>query len=383
MLRGSAPWVLVAVLSLAAYVVNRYLVDPRIVDLATYRAEGAALREHRNLYGDIGAPAGLLATYPPFAAVLFVPLSLLSWPATQVVGNVVGGGLVGLVAWQSCRLAGIGRDRLLAATLALAAVALWCEPVYNTLSFGQVNLGVVALVLSDFLRPAGSRWRGVGTGLATGIKVAPGVVVLYLLLTGRLRMAATAAGTFVLTIAVSALLTPGGTKAYWTDLLFDTDRVGDVANGTNQSVQGMIARLTRTNAVSHAGTAAAFLALVLAAACAVYAYRRLGDPWGLCVIAVGGLLASPISWSHHWVWCVPLTAVVVAHRPRWLPLVLVYWSWLGFLLSRRASEILHFPAWQLFATNWYVVFGAAFVALAFVTARRVEGPARQPVLATT
>lgn len=33
---------------------------------------------------------------------------------------------------------------------------------------------------------------------------------------------------------------------------------------------------------------------------------RTGDFWGVQVTALVSLLVSPISWSHHWVWCVPL-----------------------------------------------------------------------------
>lgn len=31
-------------------------------------------------------------------------------------------------------------------------------------------------------------------------------------------------------------------------------------------------------------------------------------------VAVGGLRASPVSWSHHWVWCVPLVMELFARR---------------------------------------------------------------------
>ena len=41
-----------------------------------------------------------------------------------------------------------------------------------------------------------------------------------------------------------------------------------------------------------------------------------GDAWGLLVAALTGLLVSPISWSHHWVWCVPLLALALVRGAR-------------------------------------------------------------------
>jgi alpha-1,2-mannosyltransferase len=363
-----------AAVSVAAYVVVRWLVHLPLVDLATYRAEGLAVREGVGLYGQIGAPAHLLATYPPFAAILFVPLSYLSWAESQLLANVANVLLVALAAWQCSRLVGIDRARIVDTTIGLAAVSLWSEPVYNTLGYGQVNLVLLCLVLWDFLRPAGSKWRGVGIGIAAGIKLTPGAVIVYLLLTRRFRMALTSGLTFLLTIAMSLLVLPTSTGRYWTKLLLDTTRMGDLANGTNQSVQGMLARLTGSNEIARGWTLAAALVFVIAALSSVYVYRRLGEAWGLTVIAVGGLLASPISWSHHWVWCIPIAAVLVARKPRWLALVAVFWAWIAAVsrFPRRADDILVLPPWERALTNWYVLFGVAWVIFAVIVAHRFE-----------
>ncbi|WP_375490180.1 glycosyltransferase 87 family protein [uncultured Jatrophihabitans sp.] len=363
--------VAVALGSLVAYLLLRWLEAPSMVDLATYRAEGAAIRHGHPLYASIHAPGGLLATYPPFAALVFVPLSFLSWTVTQLIGNAVDLALVGVVAWLSCRFAGVDRARLVDGALLLAGAALWCEPVFDTLSFGQVNLAVVALVLADFARPPGARGRGVGIGLAAAIKVAPGIFVVYLLVTGRYRMARNAIVTFVVTVLLSGAVDFSDTKLYWTKLLFDTGRVGDIANGTNQTVQGAVARLSRDDVTSRAGTVGAFVTLVLLLVGAALVYRRLGDRWGLTVAAVAGLLASPISWSHHWVWCVPMLAVAATQRSRAAVLAVGFWLWLPFAVSRRATDIRLFPTWELLWTNWYVVFGASWVVAAVVKARRV------------
>jgi alpha-1,2-mannosyltransferase len=52
--------------------------------------------------------------------------------------------------------------------------------------------------------------------------------------------------------------------------------------------------------------------MALAVWCALRAHRR-GDTLGaLLAIAFLGLLASPVSWTHHWVWLAPLLIWLLA-----------------------------------------------------------------------
>jgi alpha-1,2-mannosyltransferase len=359
-----------ACFSLAVYLVVRSLVDPAMIDFAIYRIEGDAVRNGISLYSHLDTPQDFQATYPPFAAILFVPISLIPWLASQVIANAINIALIWVVSWQSCRLVGVPDRRLPDLSLLLAAVSIWAEPVYTTLGNGQINLVLLALVLADFLRSDDSRWRGIGIGIATGIKVTPGVFVLYLLLTRRFRMAATAVVTFALTVAVSTAVVPSDTWKFWSKILFDTSRVGELANSTNQSVQGLLARATRSIDLASGWALLAGLAAVVAIGVAVFAYRRLGDAWGLPVAAVAGLLGSPIAWTHHWVWCIPITALLVTRLPRWSPIVLIFWTFALFYLPHKAPQVLTFPDWKLALTQWYALFGLVFVALAFVTARR-------------
>lgn len=378
-----------AVVSLAAYLVVRSLVDPAMTDFAVYRAEGDAIRSGIDLYGHLNTPQGFLAVYPPFAAICFVPISLVPWQLSQVLANAANLGLMVLVARQSCRLAGLSRATLGTAALALAAVCLWAEPVNTTLGNGQINLALLALVLSDFTRPEPYRWRGVGIGIAAGLKVTPGVFIVYLLLTRRWRAAATALAAFAATLAVSAAVVPSATWRFWTRYLFDTQRVGadshgagGLANSTNQSMQGLLARATRSLGLGVGPGLAAIAALVALAglAVAVLAHRRAGDAWGVPSCAVAGLLGSPIAWTHHWVWCVPITVLLVSRRPHWAPVVLIFWTFAVFYFPHSPPSVVAFPDWKLALTNWYVLFGVVFLALA-ATARGTGGSARQPALA--
>lgn len=364
-------WVVgLACVSLAGYLVVRALVDPGMIDFAIYRIEGDAVRHGIDLYSHLDTPQNFQATYPPFAAILFVPISLIPWLAGQVLANVVNLALIGLVSWQSCRLVGVPNDRLPDTALALAAVSIWAEPVYTTLGNGQINLVLLALVLADFLRPESSRWRGVGIGIATGIKVTPGLFVIYLLFTRRFRMAATAIVSFLMTVAVSAAVVPSDTWRFWTKILFDTSRVGQLANSTNQSMHGLLARASRSVDLGSGWALLAGLVALAALAVAVFAYRRLGDAWGLPVAAVAGLLGSPIAWTHHWVWCVPITVLLFTRLRRWTPIVLIFWTFALFYFQHKAAQVLRFPDWKLALTQWYALFGVVFVVLAMITASR-------------
>jgi alpha-1,2-mannosyltransferase len=112
------------------------------------------------------------------------------------------------------------------------------------------------------------------------------------------------------------------------------------------------------------------LVLVLGLTIATLAYRRLGDRWGLPACAVTGLLSSPIAWSHHWVWCVPIVALLWVEARRWvIPAVLIFWSFAVWAVPHQNGEELHFSVLQIALSEWYIVFGLGFLAL---TAYRVR-----------
>ena len=155
-----------AVPSLLGYVVFELTLDtPSFVDLWVYRAEGLAVRDGLDLYGPLPGVHGV-NTYPPFAALLFVPATFISITGLKVLSVVANLALLFVVSWQSVRRVRGAGPRTAVAGCALAAVALWTEPVITTISYGQINLLLLALVLWDFNLPPDSRLRGVGVGLA-------------------------------------------------------------------------------------------------------------------------------------------------------------------------------------------------------------------------
>jgi len=247
-------------------------------------------------------------TYPPFAAALF-RLGITGTEGWLAAGITVASScaLVVLV-WLSLTAAGV-RPRP-ETVFAVAAVSTLLWPVAYTLHLGEINLIVAAAVGSDLLRRRDSGWwQGIGTGVAAGIKLTPLIFVIYLLITRRLRAAATAAGAFAATVAAGWLLLPASSRVYWLNGVFAAqNRVGNAANPSNQSLAGAVARLAggSLTGVHDWWLAAAVICGLAGLAVAAWAHQRGWRLAGVCCCAITGLLVSPFSWAHHWVWAVPL-----------------------------------------------------------------------------
>ncbi|MGK5740955.1 glycosyltransferase 87 family protein [Micromonospora sp. URMC 103] len=258
-------------------------------------------------------------TYPPFAAVSMLPMAALAWYPTIAVNLlltvVATAFLLALLVDPLARRE--GWSRWYAFGLAACLLA-GLNPVRDTISFGQVNLLLVALVYADlWLLERGHRAAGIGIGLAAAIKLTPAVFVGYLLVTRRWRAAATAAGAFVAATVLAAAAAPGASRTFFTEALWDTDRVGQLAYVSNQSLLGLVARLHPEHP-----DRPLWLALV-AATLAVWIVRarraaRAGDERaGFALTGVVACLVSPVTWVHHLVWLVPgLVVVAAAALPR-------------------------------------------------------------------
>lgn len=333
----------VCLLSFAAFWIAQRAYGVSMIDLMVYRAEGWTVRSGDDLYAMRATYAELPTTYPPFAALLFMPLTLLGVADMRTVATAAN--LVLLVALVHLSLRLLGRPLRAprpAAILLLASVAVWCEPVWTTLRYGQINLLLAVLVLWDLSRPSGHRWAGVGIGVAAGIKLTPALFAVFLALWGavegwqrlrrtgnraalwnhRLRQATVATVTFLGTALFTALVLPRDSERFWTDAVFQSGRVGRAEIVDNQSLSGVAARLLHTSDPGWLWTGLALSAAVLglgsAVAAALAGPRRLpyAYGWAAMACAVTALLVSPISWSHHWVWCVPLLLLLGAEAHR-------------------------------------------------------------------
>ncbi|MEV6353357.1 glycosyltransferase 87 family protein [Streptomyces hydrogenans] len=323
------PWPLVAaaavcLVSFAAFWVAQRVAHVNMLDVMVYRAEAETLRAGDDLYAMRATSANLAMTYPPFAAVLFLPLTLVGVPLMRTLSTAGNLLLVLALVRLSLQLvrpalaSPARRADLWRTTLWVAAAVVWCEPVWTTLRYGQINLLVAVPVLWDFTRREGSRWAGLGIGLATAVKLTPGLFVVLLLAAGLLlwrrdrgmnqwlRTALTATGVFLVTTLAMVVALPADSKTFWTRTLFETGRVGHAEETANQSLSGVLARLMHTDAPGLWWLATAVLLGGAAMALAIRAAVRGDKAVAVVVTAFTALMVSPISWSHHWVWCVPL-----------------------------------------------------------------------------
>jgi alpha-1,2-mannosyltransferase len=237
-------------------------------------------------------------TYPPFAALMFSPLALTSWPIAVAVGLAVNAGcVVLLVRWFLVpMLQRRGWPRWTPCALGFLALLVF-EPVRDTVSYGQINLVLLVLVCAGLRYP---RLAGVGIGLAAAIKLTPAVFIGYLLLSRRYRAAATAAGTSAGATIVAFLLAPDASRVFWTSAVWDTGRVGKLYYVSNQSLRGVLARLEAPEMWWLVA-----VALVVTYWCWWVRTRRPDAMAGYAVTGAVGCLISPVTWVHHLVWLLP------------------------------------------------------------------------------
>lgn len=289
-----------------------------MVDLRIYRSAGSEAAHGHRLYQDYYSSAKLPFTYPPFAALLFAAIpAAIRFRTVEFAVTVCGVLSLVAVAWLSWGRLGyrVSAGRI-GATALIAAVALWTEPVQQTFWYGQVNLVLMAAIVADLSMPEHWRVKGILTGLAAGFKLTPAVFIAYLLLTGRYRAALSSLGAFGATVAGCFLIMPTESRQYWGGLFFQSNRVGGIQFAGDQSLHGWIQRtLDGGPAATPVWLAAAFMMGVAGLLLAAWQYRAGNELLSILVTAVTGLLVSPISWSHHWVWV--LVALVPAAEQVW------------------------------------------------------------------
>jgi len=299
-------------------------IDP--VDLRVYRDGGLIVRHLRFYHPHRPSPLydwpgfeGLPFTYPPFAAMVFTVLTWISfWTLWKIS---IGVSIAALLATIWMTFGGLGyRPGLarLGATLLLAAALFWTEPVQRTLYVGQVELVLMALVIWDQCQPDRRWWKGAGIGLAAGIKLVPLIFIPYLLLTRRFRQAAVASGTFAVTVLLGFGVLPRDSHRWWLGGLFaHGGRTGFAGWEGNQSLQATITRLTGSvSGAQPTWLVAAALTAVAGLWCAAVLDRAGHRMVGLLTCALTGLLISPVSWDHHWVWIVPGTVAAAVYAVR-------------------------------------------------------------------
>ncbi|WP_435837965.1 glycosyltransferase 87 family protein [Streptantibioticus parmotrematis] len=411
--RSTALAAVVCLVSFTGFWIAQRAANVSMIDLMVYRAEGWTIRTGGDLYTMVATQAKLPTTYPPFGAMIFTPLTWLGVPAMRTVATAANLVLLLVVVHLSLRL--VGRPHRIphaAATFAVSAGAVWCEPVWTTLRYGQINLLLAVLVLWDLTRRSGHRWAGIGIGVAAGIKLTPALFAVFLALVGlvqgwrglragrrvwnpALRRACVAAAAFAVTAGTAALVLPRDSHNFWTRMIFEANRVGHVEDTANQSVRGVVARVLHSTDPGRSwllsAAAIGLLGLAVAVAAALAGDRLpSGSAWAACACAATALLVSPISWSHHWVWCVPMVLLLASEalrrgQLRWRigagAAGLVFCSYVIWAVPHGLGRPeLRQNAGQMLLSAAYPAVGLAFLALTGVQAvRALRRPPGRPL----
>lgn len=308
-----------------------WLTDAHLgVDAAVYRSGAIALLTGEPLYDNMFLSAEpswarLPFTYPPTGALLFVPLAAV---ATQVAWGV-------LAAISVLALAVVIRVsiqvlpnrptwlRPARTTVLLTALLLAIEPVWRTLFLGQINLILMALVVVDVLvlGTVTGRARNLGgvlIGVAAAVKLIPLVFVPHLWFIGRRADAVRAVVTFVALQGLIFLIIPHDFRTFLT--VTDPERTGPTFWAGNQGLNGLVLRLSDLSPYAMEIAIGIGALLAIPAFFLARRFHRAGQPLpALLVTAFFGLLFSPVSWSHHWVWVAPLLVYLASRLPEVLP----------------------------------------------------------------
>ncbi|XVQ86118.1 glycosyltransferase 87 family protein [Microbispora siamensis] len=340
---------LVALAAAASPLIAYWLTNPedqRLVDLDVYRTGGWALLRGLPVYDVITpAPQLLPFTYPPVAAMLAVPLAVMSWPAAQWVWTVAIVAVLAVTVRHAFRAFLDGVRGALAAPLLFAVLCAACTylmPIRDQFRFGQVDLFLLALCLLDCVvrRP----WwpRGMLIGLATAVKLTPGVFLVYLAITafpardgdqGQRRAFFMAVFTAALLTLLPFLVIFDDARDFWFGALLDSERLGANAATTNQSLRGMLLRLYLP------GWLTTVLWLAAVAVIGWYGFRRArrayldGDV--TTAVALTGLMAvllSPVAWIHHIAWVVVVIAALAGSGRDRVRLLVAAGVWLYYVL---------------------------------------------------
>ena len=388
-----APWALLGLTGVLHVLATLAGGDPFLmVDLAVY-VDGARHLTDGTLYDFFSEPLHLPFTYPTFSAMIFTPMTLVQWTLLRILWQLASFGAIALMGYAMLRLLGRAGPRapnplphVRGIVVTITALGLWLEPVRTTFNYGQINLFLCALLLLGAV--AGKEWlAGASVGVAAGIKLTPAVTGLYYLLQKRWSAVVWSIVFFALTVAIGLVLLPAETWRFFTKLMLDPGRTGPVWSAINQSLRGAVAR------VAGADLTSVWLVLAMAAGLlgvwATWVCLRAGDrAAALLAVQFTGLLISPISWSHHWVWVLPLLLWCLFGPRQRIPAVralAVAWvvatcSYVVSILIAKQyyGQLASRPWWQAWLGAIYPILGVLTLVLLLVVSMRVRAASPQP-----
>jgi alpha-1,2-mannosyltransferase len=306
---------------------------PSTIDLQVYVAAVKEMLGGRNIFATTTPFWDLYFIYPPIAAILMTPLAVGPYPFWQVVWTA------GLIWAQQSVLKRCGVPRGWRLGLVGIAAVVAIEPLRTTLGYGQVNTMLMALVVADLLPDApGERRRipqGTLIGLAAAIKLTPMLFGVFALLIDKRRTAVTAMISFAIFTGIGAILLRSETLEFFGGLSGGNTRTASPLYTGNQSLLGVFFRLGDSSRVTTLiGLGIAGIVALLGCLVAAYWWRAGQPVFAVAIVGLCTCLASPLSWTHHYVWILPMAvAVVRGGPPKWARALGGFWAvWVSVCL---------------------------------------------------
>jgi alpha-1,2-mannosyltransferase len=335
------------------------------LDLSTYLLGGAHASSN-NLFTVTYPTDHLGFTYPPFSALLFAPFAHFPLRACEVVFSWVN--LVALFAMIVVSLRAVSatleKRTVLWWGVALVLPVLLFDPVRQTFLLGQVNIILALMIVADLTMDLPLP-RGILVGLAAAIKVTPIILIPYLFLTRQGRAGLRAIAAFAGAALLAAAINASTSWSYWTHYIRDPQRAGMLSWIGNQGVLGATERMLGRTVATPTTFVIVVTVGVVGLAIAAGAYRRSSPVLGLLVVEATESLASPVSWSHHFIWLILLVAwlALAEDRPRygeWYAVAVAVLLW-----AAPYWWVPHGPDVRFAGRGWLIPLGDAY-ALVFV-----------------
>jgi len=308
------------------------------LDLRVYRDSVDSWRAGESPYLAAFTQSRLAFTYPPFSLLLLSPLTWTSFPVAQwllwTASIAAATGSVVLVLRE--RGAEV-TSRLWCKAFAWSCVSVMAlEPVRSGVDYGQVEFILMFIIVADLLLMPSS-CRGIAIGIASAVKLTPLIFVMVLIVSRDVKSVVRATTSFLVWTALSWLFWPGLSYAYWFHDVSDPARVGTIAYGGNQTWYAILHRPP----FPADGSAFAWLllSLVTLAVSTFAAWRCVKvnqKAFAIIQIALAGLLISPISWTHHWIWVLLIPPMIVSRRSSGVPRSVQMLLWGLIVLSIAA-----------------------------------------------
>ena len=276
---------------------------------------------------------------PPTTAMLMLPLTPLAYDQAELLYRSIS--LLALLAGVALTaLSTPTTMRRHAMMVGCIMLALW-QPAQMSIKLGQLDSFVVLALGAAFFGVARGQWKlaGIAMGIATLLKISPGLLVVYCLLKRQ----------WTVVIAASCVLLAGSTLCWLPhnggDIKqFFTQIVPVLADGTahlqNQSLGAFLTRLASGNTRQWAFsfplgvwqyTSLAAVGVLMLALFWQQKARQLHLDELACLTLLA-LLGGSISWDHYFTWAI-LPSMLLATR---------FWS--GWLL---AMPFFFTPTWTV------------------------------------